>query len=467
MDSFRPTRIVILGGGFGGLEVARHLDRLFRHDDDVEITLVNRDNYFLFNPMLPEVAGSSIEAKHVVSPLRRFFRKVRFHEAEVERIDLAARTVTVAHGVTRHTHELSFDHLVLALGSVTNFRGLPGVAEHALTFKSLGDAMVLRNRMIDLFEQADLECCAEERRPLMTFVIAGAGFSGVELAAALWDFCHAAGRFYRNVQPDEARLVVLHPNERILPELGPELADYALRKLRARGVEVQTGTGVRAAGPSWVETSAGGWIPAYTLIWTAGIAPNPLLRHIPCEKDRRGAVIVNPYLEVPGCRGTWALGDCAAIPDPDTGQPYPPTAQHAIREAKTLAANLYAAIRGRRKRAFQFRSLGMFVSLGHRSAVAEMGGLRFSGFPAWWLWRTVYLAKLPTMERRVRVAIDWTLDLAFARDFAQLRPFQERAVSASPREEREPVPFAVGATVHAADTRAGGATSREREGSTP
>lgn len=440
MHAPRSAKIVILGGGFGGLEVARRLDRLLRHDEDVEITLVNRDNYFQFNPMLPEVAGSAIEAKHVVSPLRAFFRKVAFHEAEVEGIDLRARTVRVAHGVTRHTHELPFDHLVLALGSVTNFRGLPGIAEHALTFKSLGDAMVLRNRMIDLFEQADLECCAEERRPLMSFVIAGAGFSGVELAAALWDFCHAAGRFYRNIRPDEARLLVLHPDERILPELGPELADYALKKLRARGVEVRLKTGISAAGPGWVETSTGERIAAHTLVWTAGITPNPLLQYVPCQKDRRGAVIVNPHLEVPDCPGVWALGDCAAIPDPDTGKPYPPTAQHAIREATTLALNLYAAIRGGGKRSFRFRSLGMFVSLGHRSAVAEVCRLRFSGFPAWWLWRTVYLAKLPTVDRRVRVAIDWTLDLVFARDFAQLRPFQERAVSVPPREEREPAP---------------------------
>ena len=442
MRSPHSTKVVILGGGFGGLEVARHLDRLFRNDEDVEITLVNRDNYFLFNPMLPEVAGSAIEAKHVVSSLRAFFRKVAFHEAEVEGIDLAARTVTVAHGVTRHTHELPFDHLVLALGAVTNFRGLPGVAGHALTFKSLGDAMVLRNHMIDLFEQADLECCAEERRPLLTFVIAGAGFSGVELAAALRDFCHAAGRLYRNVRPDETRLLVIHPDERILPELGPELAGRALKKLRERGVEVLLRTGVRAAGPGWVETSTGERIPTYALVWTAGIMVNPILQQVACGKDRRGAVIVNEYLEVPGCPGVWALGDCAVIPDPDTGKPYPPTAQHAVREARTLAMNLYATIRGGAKAPFRFRSFGMFVSLGHRSAVAEVRGLRFSGFPAWWLWRTVYLAKLPTVDRRVRVAIDWTLDLVFARDFAQLRPFQERAVSVPPREELEPVPSA-------------------------
>jgi NADH dehydrogenase len=435
MHSSRPTKIVILGGGFGGLEVARHLDRLFRHDEDVEIILVNSDNYFQFNPMLPEVAGSAIEAKHVVSPLRAFFRKVAFHEADVEGIDLAARRVTVAHGVTRHAHELPFDHLVLALGSVTNFRGLPGVAENALTFKSLGDAMVLRNRMIDLFEQADLECCAEERRPLMTFIVAGAGFSGVELAAALWDFCHAAGRFYRNIRPDETRLLIVHPGERILPELGPELADYALKKLRTRGVEVRLKTGIRAAGRGWVETSSGERIPAHTLVWTAGIAPNPLLQHIPCQKDRRGAVIVNPYLEVPDCPGVWALGDCALVADPDTGHAYPPTAQHAIREAKALAANLATAIRGGLKRPFRFRTLGTFVSLGHRSAVAEVRGLRFSGFLAWWLWRTVYLAKLPRLERKVRVALDWTLDLFFPRDFAQLRPFQGRAVSLPTLEE--------------------------------
>ncbi len=433
----QTTRIVILGGGFGGLEVARHLDRLFRADRDVEITLVNRDNYFLFTPMLPEVAGSSIEAKHVVSALRAFFRGVVFREAEVETIDLDARRVTLVHGSTRHAHVLPFDHLVLAVGSVTNFRGLPGVAEHALTFKSLGDAMMLRNRVIDLLEQADLETDAEVRKTLLAFVVAGGGFSGVELAAELADFCRAAARIYPSIRAGEARLVLVHHGERILPEIGPELARYALDELRTRGVEVSLETEVRAAGPEWVETTAGQRILARTLIWTAGIAPNPILQAVSCRKDRRGFVIVNEYLETPECPGVWALGDCALVRDPDTHEPYPPTAQHVTREARTLAGNLAATIRGGPRRPFRFRTLGTFVSLGHRSAVAEIRGLRFAGFFAWWLWRTIYLSKLPSLERRVRVAIDWTLDLAFPRDFAQLRPFQERAVSIPTVEEPE------------------------------
>jgi NADH dehydrogenase len=418
-----------LGGGFGGLEVARRLDRAFYRDPGVEMTLVNRDNYFLFSPMLPEVAGSTIEPSHVVSPTRAFLRKVVFQEGEIDAIDRGARTVTVVHGATRHTHILPFDHLVLAVGSVPNFRGLPGVAEHALTFKNLGDAMLLRNRMIDLFEQADLETNAAARRPLLTFVVVGGGFSGIEVAAALKDFCRAAGRYYPRLRAGEERLLVVHQGERILPEIRPELAGYALEKLRARGVEVRLRAGVRAAGPDWIETSAGERIATHTLLWTAGTTANPIIQGIPCRKDRRGTIIVNELLEVQDCPGLWAVGDCALVPDPDTGEPYPPTAQHAIREAKTLAENIVASVRGGSKQPFHFHTLGMFVSLGHRSAVAEIRGFRFSGFLAWWLWRTVYLAKLPRLERKVRVALDWTLDLMFPRDFAQLRPFRERAVS--------------------------------------
>lgn len=424
-----PTRILILGGGFGGLEVARQLDRLLRADPGVAITLVNRDNYFLYSPMLPEVAGSGVEAKHVISAMRAFFRKVAFRAGEVARIDLPSRTVTTIHAPTHRNHVIPFDHLVLALGSVTNFRGLPGVAEHALTFKSLGDAMVLRNRVIDLFEQADLEVDPETRRRFLSFVVAGGGFTGVELAAELADFCRAAARFYPNVKPGEARLRLIHHSERILPELGPELARYALDKLRAKGVDVLLETGIRSADADWVETTAGLRIPTRTLVWTAGITPNSLLQTLPCPKDSRGAIVVDQYLQVPGCPRVWALGDCALVRHPDTGTPYPPTAQHATREARTLAENLAATIRGGTRRRFRFRALGMFVSLGHRSAVAEIRGLRFSGFLAWWLWRTVYLAKLPRLERKVHVALDWTLDLVFPRDFAQLRPFQEQAIS--------------------------------------
>jgi len=429
------TRIVILGGGFAGLGVARHLDRLFRGDRSVAITLVNRDNYFLFTPMLPEVAGSGIEAKHVVSPLRAFCRAVAFRTSEVVGIDLAARTIITAHAVSGRPYALPFDHLVLAVGAVAGFRGLPGVAEHALTFKGLGDAMVVRNHLIDLFEQADLEEHIDRRRMLLTVVVSGAGFSGVELAGELADLCRAAARYYPRIQAGEARLMVVHPGQRILPEIGPELADYALNKLRARGVEVLLETAVRAAGPDWVETDTGRRIPTSTLIWTAGTTPSPVLAALPVEQDRRGAVIVDEHLEVPGYPGVWALGDCALVRDPLTGTPYPPTAQHATREAKVLAENLAATIRGGTKRPFHFRSPGMFVALGHRSAVAEIRGHRFSGFPAWWLWRTVYLAKLPRLERKMRVALDWTLDLLFPRDFTQMRPFQERALPIPGRAE--------------------------------
>ncbi|MBI3402137.1 MAG: NAD(P)/FAD-dependent oxidoreductase [Acidobacteria bacterium] len=426
-----------MGGGFGGVYAARTLEKLFLRDDAVEIVLISEENFLLFTPMLPEVASGSLEAKHIISPIRAFFRKAQFHNSEVERIDLNSHRVFTRHCLACGQHDLRFDHLVLALGSTTNFHGLPGVAQHAIAMKSLSDAMVLRNRIIDRFEHANMESDPNMRKVLLTFVVAGGGFAGTETVAELRDFAYTARAYYPNIRPDEVQVVLVHHGTRIMPEISEDLADYALRRLRRKGVEVRLQTGVKSAGAGWVELTTNEKIRARTLVWSAGTSPSPLLAALPCLRNKRGQVIVNEFLEVPDHPGIWALGDCAEIPNAQSGRPHPPTAQHAVRQGKIVARNIHAELRGGRKKAFAFTPIGVLASLGRRSAVAEIRGFKFSGFFAWWLWRTIYLFKLPGLERKVRVAGDWTLDLFFPRDVVLLKLFTTSATAETALEARE------------------------------
>ena len=428
------TRILILGGGFAGVYAALHLERILARREGFEITLVSSENFLLFTPMLPEVPSSSIEPRHIISPLRACFRKVKFQNYEVRFLDLEKRVVGVSHCPKCSQHELRFDHLVLALGSMTNFHGLPGVAENSLPMKTLSDAMALRNHIIELFEHADLQSDPTIRKAMLTFVVAGGGFAGSETAAELHDFAYTARHYYPNVRPEEVKVILVHSGSRIMPEISEKLADYASKKLSENGIEVLLNTRVRCATADWVELTNEERIPTKTLIWTAGVAPSPLLATLPCARNAQGQIVVNEYLEVSGHAGVWAIGDCAQIPNPQTGASCPPTAQHAVREGKTVAQNIAASIRGGRKKPFAYKPLGVLASLGRRSAVAEICGVRFSGFFAWWLWRTIYLFKLPGLERKVRVAMDWTLDLFFQRDIVLLRVFMKRLPSEMPMD---------------------------------
>jgi NADH:ubiquinone reductase (H+-translocating) len=410
-------RVLILGGGFGGIYAAIELERALRDRDSVNVTLVTRDNYFLFTPMLHEVAASDLEMNTIINPLRKLLRRVKTFTGNIEKINLERRCVTVTHGFDRHVHDLPYDHLIIALGSSTNFFGLPGVQDAALTIKTLDDAIELRNRLITHLEEANSECAAGERQPLLTFVVVGAGFAGVETLGGIHDFVHAAIRFYPNLTPEFVHTILISSDAFILPELGSKLGAYAQRKLAARGVEIITRTRVTAIRDGLVDLSGGRTIPATTLIWAAGNAPNPLVADLPVPKSG-GRIRVNEYLEVDGFPGVWALGDCASIPDRETGGFHPPTAQHAIREGRCVARNVVADIVGGNKQPFRFSTLGRLAAIGRRSGVANVFGLNFSGFLAWWLWRTIYLFKLPRLEKKMRVALDWTLDLCFAKDFA-------------------------------------------------
>lgn len=430
-------KILILGGGFGGMYAALQLDRALARRSDIEVTLVNKENFFLFTPMLHEVAASDLDMTHIVNPIRKMLSRVQFFEGHVESIDLQARKVLVAHGTDHHHHTLDYDHLVLSLGTVTNFFALPGVEERALTMKSLGDAIYLRNLLIDHLEEADFECCADRREPLLSVVVAGGGFSGVETVAAINDFMREALRFYPRLDESQLRLVLVHPGSVILPELGPDLGAYAQKKLAARGVEIHTGKRVKLVDGRVVVLDDGTVIPAETLIWTAGTAPNPMLSQLPCGRER-GRLIVEPTLEVAGWPGVWAVGDCGHIVDSETGAPYPPTAQHALREGRVAATNILADIDHLPKKPFRYRTLGQLAAIGRRAGVARVLGLRFSGFLAWWLWRTIYWSKLPSWEKKLRVAFDWTLDLAFTKDlvqFATLRTTEHVSESPAPVAE--------------------------------
>jgi NADH dehydrogenase len=420
MTPKRKKRIVILGGGFAGVYTARELERRLGNRDDYEIALVNAENYFVFQPMLPEVISSAIGILDVVSPLRRLLKRTTLYVREIEAIDLEAKTVTTSPGIHPHAHVLEYDHLVLGLGSVTDFRGLPGLPEHAFPFKNLADAIAVRNHVIGALEEAAIEEHDDARRELLTFVVAGGGFSGVEVAAELNDFLREATLSYPSIDRSELRVVLVHSQDRILPEVSVNLASFAETILRRRGVEIMLETKLESATCKAARLEGGAIIPTRTLISTVPSSPHPLVDAMKLPKAKNGRLLVDRGLAVEGRDDVWALGDCAVVPEPGGGFA-PPTAQHAIRQARVAATNIVAAIRGGERAEYGFRGLGRMGALGHRCAVAEMFGFQFSGFFAWWLWRTIYLMKLPGWGRRLKVASSWTLDLFLPTELVQLK----------------------------------------------
>ncbi len=422
MPDKNSKRVLILGGGFAGLEAAETLEKIFSKNDDVEIDLVSKDNYLVFTSMLAEVVSSSIEAKHVVIPLRECLKKATFKELEVQSIDLKKKVANCYHFHTQESFSLEFDYLVIAMGSITGYHNVPGAEEYSFPLKNLADAMVLRSHVIDMFERADLEQDPEVRKRLLSFVVVGGGYTGIEVAAELNDFVSFSRRFYKHVKADEVKVIVIDPGDRIMHEMSEGLAEYGLSLLKKRGMEFHLQTRVAGVSADAVEIEGAGKIDTHTAIWAAGTAPQPVVAALPIA-DKRGRIEVNEFMEVPDYPGVWALGDCAVVPDPHSGKPYPPTAQHAIREGARVAHNVAAAINGKEdeRRAFIFQTQGMLAPLGHRSAVAEIKGFRFSGFFAWLMWRAIYLGKLPGWDRKIRVSIDWFLDIFLPKDMVQLK----------------------------------------------
>jgi NADH:ubiquinone reductase (H+-translocating) len=420
--------ILILGGGFAGMKTAECLEQELQKDPSVTISLVSETNALLFTPMLAEVAGSSLEPSHISTPLRTTLHRTEFVRGRVTKVDLENKRVTLEasmDGSQSCRSELACDHLVLALGAVSNYLGLINVQKLAFDFKSLIDAIRIRNHVIEMFERADRESDPAVRVALLTFVIAGGGFAGVELAGALNDFARGILADYPNLRREDLRVVLVHARDRILPELSESLGRYAQKRMETRGVEFRLNTRLTDARPGAVVLSDGE-VPAETLVWTAGTGPNPLTKSLPLEKDKRGAVIVGATLAVPGHSGLWALGDCAAVVDAKSGRPCAPTAQFALREAATLAKNIRASLQGRQACGFHFDSLGSLCVVGHQTACAELTvpfarskSMRFSGLLAWLMWRGIYLGKLPGLERKIRVLVDWTVELFFPKDIVQ------------------------------------------------
>ena len=420
------AQIVILGGGFAGVEAARYLDRTAAKRRGIEVTLVSRDNFSLFTPMLHEVAAGDLEPGDICNPLRKLLRRVNVLSGEVTEIDLAARRVTISYGVRVLARELPFDHLLLALGSETNGVGIPGVAEHALGIKTLGDAVMLRAGVISALESAAVEPDSDRRKRMLTFVVVGGGFAGVETVGAINDLARGILPHYSRIDPHELRVILIHGGEVILPELGEALGRYAQEKLRNRQVEIKLKTRVISYAGGAVHSSDGEAVPAAILVWAAGVSPNAILKETPLELQK-GRVVVDSTLEVPRFPGIWAVGDCAAIIDPTAKQPYPPTAQHALREGRRGAKNICARLKGERTISFVYKAPGQLAAIGRRAGVARIFGLKFSGVVGWVLWRTVYLMKLPRLEKKLRVGLQWALDVLFERDLGQYITLQDLA----------------------------------------
>ena len=475
-----PKRILILGGGFAGVEVLRRLQDRFQNDVSIDITIVSKDNFFLFTPMLHEVASGMIETRHIVTPIRAFCNRARFYAARVNLIDLKNKQITIESptftsftpiaATSRATiidreelaytdpsvlsevkkrdeeeeqkDKLSYDYLVIALGSETKFFGMADIEEHAFTIKSWNDAIIIRNHVIHKLEQAELLLRQQpydnnnlnsheenKRESLLTFVIVGGGFAGVETAGELNDFLRDAVKdYYHNIEPKDIRIIIIQSGNRLLPEMSEELAEFAMQKLIKSGVKVILNTRVIGATANSVKLKDGRTISTSTLIWSGGVASNPITEELPCEHDKKsGRIVVDKFLEVQGYPGVFAVGDCAFIIDPNTGYPYPPTAQHAIREGTAVANNIISMIEGKikNKKIFDYKTKGMMATIGKRNGVGTLVGIEVQGFTAWWIWRTYYLANLPTFQKKIRVMADWTLDIFFKRDVTMLKSFVE------------------------------------------
>lgn len=422
MRSRVAQKVVIVGGGFGGVFTARHLQRLT--GGRIDITLISQHNFFVFQPLLPEVAGGGIHPSDAVIPLRLFLPGIDVQVAEVRKIDLPAKAVHVTDGAGGEIRTVAYDHLVIALGQVVDLSRTPGLAERALVMKDVADAFRIRNHVLGCLEQADATTDARRKQRLLTFVVIGGGFTGIEVLGEMQQLITSALRFYPHIGAHEIRITVVQHGERILPELADPLAAYAAEALRRRGIEILLKTGVKAVPDSGIETDTGRTLDAETIIAAIGNAPSPLVRSLPLPLER-GQIVVDRYLRVSGTNDVWALGDNARIPlnDPADGTvAYAPAlAQFAYQAAKVLARNLDANIAGQPLTPFTYRLRGSMASLGGRCGVAEIKGVRITGFLAWAIWRAFYLCLLPTLSTRIRVATDWALDLFVRRSLVELR----------------------------------------------
>jgi NADH:ubiquinone reductase (H+-translocating) len=415
-----PMRIVILGGGFGGVLTARRLEKLCKGRPDVQITLISRDNFLLMTPLMFEACTGTLELRHCSVAIRAFLQKTRFIEGIVEGIDLDRRIIRAAWGNNGADkgHEISYDQLVLAMGAVTNTQQIRG-SEHALLFKSLADVIVLRNHLIECLERADVETHVEARQRLLTLVVIGGGFVGSEVFGELTAFMDEIVRYYPRVRREEMRLFLVQAIEQIMPEVPAILSEYAVKVFKRRaGVEILTNEPVQSIEPGVVHLKSR-VIEADTIVLSAGILPNPVVTVLPLARDKHGHVMVENTMRSKERPEIWAIGDCASIPDTN-GKPYPKLAQFAMRQAVTLADNLHATVEQKPIKPFKFKTLGLMAALGHEKGLATVMGVRIRGFFAWWVRRTYYLMVMPRWSQRIRIVADWTIALFFRPEISKV-----------------------------------------------
>ena len=425
----RKKRIVILGGGFAGVECTRELEKQFGDNPDIELVMINRDNCLLFTPMLPQAASGMLETRHIVMPIRVVCKKTIFYEGAIKGIYPQTKTVTLWGDTEDRTKGLSikYDYLVIALGSETNFFGMSDVRYNALTMKTLNDAILLRNRAIDMLEFAENQKDATLRKKSLRFVVAGAGFAGIETAGELMDLLRDAKKHYPSIPTKEIEVIVLEALPSILPGFNQKLAEFAKKKMEGRGIEFRLQTAVTSFDGNQIKVkqldkeTTEHTIDAKTMVWTAGVSTtNTIKRSI--FKTQKGRIVVDNNLEVPEFPGVFAIGDCVWFVDYTTKKPLPPTAQIAISQAKTVAKNLGALIKGTKKEEFVFRSRGQMATIGKRTGIASIFGMNVSGLWAWIIWRNVYLSKIPMWDKKIRVLLDWIIDFFFGRDTSRLNP---------------------------------------------
>ena len=411
-------RIVILGSGFAGAYCAQKLESALR-GLDAEVVLIDQRNYFIFFPLLVEAGTGSLEPRHAVVSIRAFLKDGNFRMGSVVSIDTAAQSVAYKLVGEERVDSLAYDHLVLALGSVTNLPPVPGLREFAFEIKNIGDAITLRDRAIQMLELADATTDPAERKAMLHFVVVGANFTGVEVAGEYLEFLAAASKLYRNVDRKDCQITLVERGDRILQALKPELSDFAIKALVRRGMRVVLNTSATEIGAHHAILSNGERLETRSVIWCAGVAAPPILKTLNLPTDPRGWLLCERDTRVKDFANIWGIGDCAVNPDA-AGLGYPPTAQHAIREGEHCALNIARALRGEPTTPCDLTNMGSLAALGCRTGVAEIMGIKLSGFPAWFMWRTVYLMKMPGWSRRIRIAIDWTLDFLFKRTYVQL-----------------------------------------------
>ena len=424
------TKILILGGGFAGISVLRHLQKIIKKNKQLKITLVNEDNFFLFTPMLQEIASGMLHPSSISIPLRVFSKDSEFIQAKVSSVDLKNKLVAITRKFDGKVKVLDYDYLIIAIGSTTNFFGNKRIEKNSFTIKTIQDAIAIKTHLINMMEIADNEENQAIQEKILTVAVVGAGFAGVEVISELNDFVKDSIKsYYHNIDPANVKMILVSAKAGILPELGEGLAQKAYESLEKAGIRIIPNTKAVDAGEDFVFLGNGETIPCATLIWTAGVTIDSVITSLECEHNG-GRIVVDSYLRMPSYDNVFALGDCAAITDTKTGSLYPPTAQHALRESKIVTHNLKCAItKNGSQKPFNFESKGMMAVIGKGNGIAKIFGYDLSGIPAWFVWRTYYLTMLPTFEKKLKVAIDWTVNLFFRRDITLVRKIKRKSLN--------------------------------------